>query len=100
MPPAPLLMTAPRGAARPSLLVVDDEISILKVIERLAVKVGFDVTTCAVGAEALPTLVRRPADLAMIDLRMPDTNGLDLLRQIRAAAPGCEVILMTGFAAS
>jgi len=99
MPPAPLLMTAPRGAARPSLLVVDDEISILKVIERLAVKVGFDVTTCAVGAEALPTLVRRPADLAMIDLRMPDTNGLDLLRQIRAAAPGCEVILMTGFAA-
>jgi two-component system response regulator HydG len=87
------------SSARPSLLVVDDEVPVLKVIERLAAKIGFDVTTCAVGADALPTLVRRPADLAMIDLRMPDVNGLDLLRQIRSAVPGCEVILMTGFAA-
>src|SRR5258706_9835757 len=43
--------------------------------------------------------MRRPADLAMIDLRMPDVNGLDLLRQMRSAVPGCEVILMTGYAA-
>ena len=43
--------------------------------------------------------MRRPADLAMVDLRMPDVNGLDLLRQIRTAVPSCEVILMTGFAA-
>ena len=35
----------------------------------------------------------------MVDLRMPDVNGLDLLRQIRATVPSCEVILMTGFAA-
>src|ERR671937_101027 len=35
----------------------------------------------------------------MVDLRMPDVNGLDLLRQIRAAAPSCEVILMTAYAA-
>ena len=43
--------------------------------------------------------MRRPADLAMVDLRMPDVNGLDLLRQIRRGVPGCEVILMTGHAA-
>src|SRR5258706_6179727 len=43
--------------------------------------------------------MRRPADLAMIDLRMPDVNGLDMLRQIRLAVPSCEVILMTGYAA-
>jgi two-component system response regulator HydG len=35
----------------------------------------------------------------MVDLRMPDANGLDLLRQIRSSFPACEVILMTGFAA-
>ena len=45
------------------------------------------------------TLMRKPADLAMVDLRMPDVNGLDLLRQIRADVPGCEVILMTAYAA-
>src|SRR5215213_2305734 len=86
-------------SARPLLLVVDDEIPVLRVVERLAAKVGFDVVACANGADAMRTLMRRPADLAMVDLRMPDVNGLDLLRQIRASHPGCEVILMTAYAA-
>src|SRR3954467_13497616 len=86
-------------AARTLLLVVDDEIPVLKVVERLAAKAGFDVATCASGAEAMRTLMRKPADLAMVDLRMPDVNGLDLLRQIRSSVPGCEVILMTAYAA-
>src|SRR5258706_13230909 len=86
------------SSARPLLLVVDDEPAILKIIERLAGKLGFDVVTCLSGAEALGTLMRRPADLAMVDLRMPDVNGLDLLRQIRRRVPGGEVILMTGHA--
>jgi len=34
----------------------------------------------------------------MVDLRMPDVNGLDVLRAIRETVPGCEVILMTGYA--
>jgi len=84
---------------RPLLLVVDDEAPVLKVIERLATKTGFDVITCGSGTEAMQILARRSADLAMLDLRMPDVNGLDLLRQIRASVPGCEVILMTGYAA-
>src|SRR5258706_3249945 len=91
-------MTAP-PATRPLLLVVDDEIPVLKVVERLAARIGFDVVTCASGAEAMRTLMRKPADLAMLDLRMPDVNGLDLLRQIRANVPGCEVILMTAYGA-
>jgi two-component system response regulator HydG len=85
--------------ARPLLLVVDDELPVLKVIERLAAKVGYDVITCASGTEALKALMRRPADLAMVDLRMPDVNGLDLLRQIRNSVPSCEVMLMTGYGA-
>jgi DNA-binding NtrC family response regulator len=89
-----------RGEDRPpALLVVDDEIPVLKVLERLAARIGFDVVACASGAEAMRTLSRGPADLAMVDLRMPDVNGLDLLRQIRTTVPGCEVILMTAYAA-
>jgi DNA-binding NtrC family response regulator len=83
---------------RPLLLVVDDEIPVLRIIERLAAKAGFEVVTCASGTEALRALMRRPADLAMVDLRMPDVNGLVLLRQIRASVPSCEVILMTAHA--
>src|ERR1043166_9031957 len=100
----PTAMSVPKngelpGIARPSLLVVDDELPVLKVVERLAAKAGFEVETCASGTEALRQLMRKPADLAMVDLRMPDVNGLDLLRQIRANVPGCEVILMTAYAA-
>jgi two-component system response regulator HydG len=86
-------------AARPLLLVVDDEPQVLKVVERLAAAAGFDAVTCGSGADAMRTLMQRPVDLAMVDLRMPDTNGLDLLRQIRSAHPACDVILMTAFAA-
>src|SRR5476651_857329 len=91
-------MPAPK-TERPLLLVVDDEIPVLRVVERLAARIGFDVVACASGAEAMRTLSRKPADLAMVDLRMPDVNGLDLLRRIRTAVPRCEVILMTAFAA-
>jgi DNA-binding NtrC family response regulator len=86
-------------AARPLLLVLDDEATVLRMVERFAARSGFDVVTCTTGAEAMRALMRRPADLAMIDVRMPDVNGLDLLRQIRSSVPGCEVILMSAYAA-
>src|SRR5579864_407467 len=94
-------MSSAKSAAgvRPLLLVVDDEPSVLKIVERLAAKAGFDVVTCGSAADAMQTLLRKPANLAMVDLRMPEVNGLELLRQIRSAVPACEVILMTGYAA-
>src|SRR5437867_4306870 len=92
-------MHKPALIKRPQLLVVDDDLPVLKVIERLAAKAGYDVVACANGSDALRALARKPADLAMVDLRMPGVNGLDLLRQIRASVPSCEVILMTAYAA-
>ena len=92
-------MNIARAHLRPHLLVVDDDQPVLRVVERLAAKVGFDVVACGSGSEAMRELLRKPADLAMLDLRMPDVNGLDLLRQIRSAVPSCEVILMTAHAA-
>lgn len=80
--------------SRPVLLVVDDELPILRVIGRLAAKVGFEVVTCTSSSEALRGLMRHPADLAMVDLGMPDVDGLDLRRQIQRMVPSCEVILM------
>ena len=70
----------------------------LKLIERVAAKVGYDVVTCPSGTDALDVLMRKRADLAMVDLRMPAVNGLDLLRQTRSSVRSCEVMLMTGYA--
>jgi two-component system response regulator HydG len=81
---------------RPVLLVVDDEPGIVTLIERFARKIGFDVTTAGNGRDALVALQSAKAAVALVDLRMPDVDGLELLRAIRAADPNCKVILMTG----
>ena len=79
---------------RPVLFVVDDEPIVGAVLKRLADPVGFDVVVCASAAEAVAGLAGHPADMAFVDLRMPETNGIDLLRQIRDTVPACEVVLM------
>ena len=84
--------------ANPVLLVVDDEPGMLRLIDRFARKVGFDVATSGSGRDALQTLQSAKAAVALVDLRMPDVDGLEVLRRIRAADPDCQVILMTGHA--
>ncbi len=83
----------------PLLLVVDDEPSILDILGRFAAKHGFEVVRCNGGRAALETLRQRHADMALVDVRMPDVNGLEVLRRVREVAPDCAVVLMTGFAA-
>jgi DNA-binding NtrC family response regulator len=83
---------------RPLLLVVDDEQGILDVVGRFARRAGFDVVACSGGQEAIAQMQVRRADLVMVDLRMPDVGGLDVLRAIRETDPHCQAVLMTGFA--
>jgi len=83
---------------RPTLLVVDDEPGMLALAGRLARDAGFDVVTHANGREALQQLTAINADAALVDLQMPEIGGLDVLRAIRSAQPGCQVILMTAHA--
>lgn len=81
---------------RPIILVVDDEESVLSVITRFAEEAGFDVVACATGKEALKRLADHRADVAAVDLRLPDVGGIEVLRAIREADPDCQVILMSG----
>ncbi|NUR54414.1 MAG: sigma-54-dependent Fis family transcriptional regulator [Acidobacteria bacterium] len=83
---------------RPLLVVVDDEQGILDVVGRFARRAGFDVLTCSGGREAIELLGMKRADLVMVDLRMPDVGGLDVLRAIRETDPRCQAVLMTGYA--
>jgi two-component system, NtrC family, response regulator HydG len=84
---------------RPSLVVIDDEPGILDVVSRFAHKAGFDVETCSGGRDGIALLQTRSADLVMVDLRMPDVGGLDVLRALRETDPHCQAVLMTGYAA-
>jgi two-component system, NtrC family, response regulator HydG len=85
-------------AQRPRLLVVDDDRAILTLIGSIAQAEGFDVATTVDGNEAMAQLRQRPADLVLLDLRMPGVNGLDVLRNIRGINPACQVVLMSGYA--
>jgi DNA-binding NtrC family response regulator len=80
----------------PILLVVDDDESIMPIVERFARRLGFDVEYRDNGREALRALPQLKPDVALVDLQMPELGGIDVLRAVRAADPECQVILMTG----
>ena len=81
----------------PTLLVIDDEASVRDLVGRHGARAGFDVLTAAGGGEGIARLGEQRIDLVIVDLRMPDVGGLDVLRHIRDQAPGCQAVLMTGF---
>ena len=82
----------------PILLVVDDEPGMVNLITRFAARTGFETRAYTDARAALASLATDPADVALVDLRMPDVGGLDVLRAIRDAHPQCQVILMTAHA--
>ena len=83
---------------KPLVMVIDDEQGILDVVGRFAQRAGFEAVTCASGRDAIAQLQLRRADLVLVDLRMPDVGGLDVLRAIREIDPRCQAVLMTGYA--
>ena len=83
-------------SSTPRLLVVDDEALIIPIVERVGRQLGFAVTACGDGREALSRLPAVKPHAVVVDLGLPDMDGIEVLRAIRAADPDCQVILMTG----
>ena len=77
------------------ILIVDDEASLRQTLARILQRAGFEVTTAAAGDEALALLSQQTIDLIYLDIRMPDTNGLEVLKIIHAKLPELPVILFT-----
>ena len=78
-----------------SILVVDDEAEIREGLEALLSSEGFDVTPADTGAAGLARLEDQPFDLLLLDVSLPDRNGLDLLREIRRRDPDLSIIFIT-----
>ena len=81
-------------------LIVDDESSLRTALFRILDRQGFQVVTSNSKREAesmlAGTTAENPFDLALVDLRLPDGDGLELMSQIRRTQPGCEVVILTG----
>ncbi len=80
-----------------SILVVDDEIEIREGLEALLTSENFQVTLADTGAAGLQKLEDNPYDLMLLDVSLPDRNGLELLREIRLRDPQLSIILITAY---
>ncbi len=81
-----------------SLLIVDDERSVRDSLSRWFADAGYEVGAAESAAEALTRLAERKWDIALVDIKMPDTDGIELQRKLKEADPDLTVIIMTGYA--
>ena len=80
------------------VLVADDEPEIIDLCSRLLVGEGYTVQAAMSGQEAIACLEAGPCDLLVIDIKMPDMDGLTVLRRGRELSPDLAAVVITGFA--
>ncbi len=81
------------------LLIVDDELSVRDSLGKWFREEGYEVATAENANRALTRLAEHPWDVALLDIKMPGTDGIELQRRIHEADPDIAVIMMTGYAA-
>jgi two-component system response regulator FixJ len=75
--------------------VLDDDASLLKSVRRLLDAAGYNVEAFTDPIEFLKQSVLRRPDVAVIDIRMPEMNGLEVQRRLRTLSPSTRVIILT-----
>ncbi len=80
-----------------SVLIIDDEAGIRESLETLLEMEGYEVETVSTGQQGLNRVGQRTFDLILLDLALPDRNGLDILAELRVQDPGVSVIMITAY---
>lgn len=83
--------------ARKKILIVDDDKSILRIFVRILQKQGYETDIAETGEEAIEKCSNCSYDLALIDVKLPDIDGIDLLKKINLGNPDIVKIMITGF---
>lgn len=78
------------------ILFVDDEVGFVDVVAKRMIKRGLDVTKTYSGAQALQALRKNDFDVVILDLKMEDMDGIEVLQILKKMAPDLEVIMLTG----
>lgn len=80
-----------------TVLVVDDDKSILRTFTRILQRAGYHVEVAETGKEAVEKVEANSYDVALIDVRLPDMDGTDLLPTLQKNLPDAAKIVITGF---
>ena len=86
------------SSSRGRILIVDDEDVVRESLAQWFAGDGYEVTPIASGKEALATVTTRDFDLALLDIKMPGMDGMELQGRLIEADPELTVIIMTGYA--
>ena len=78
------------------ILIIDDDVAILKLMAKACSQLGHEVTAVPTGREGLQSLEDTSPDLMIVDLRIGDMNGLDIIRRTNERYPSTQVIMVTG----
>ena len=89
----------PEKVPRARVLVVDDEADIRLSVGRVLGLLGYEVDLAESGEQALAMAERISYDVALLDIRLPGMDGIELMRRVADACPAMAVILLTGYAA-
>ncbi|MFQ5601196.1 MAG: response regulator [Candidatus Krumholzibacteriia bacterium] len=81
----------------PRILVVDDEVNVRRLYANEFEDAGYEVAAAASGAEALQIIVASTPDLVILDIKLDEDNGLDVLRRMKEIHPSLSVILNSGY---
>src|SRR5438445_6877251 len=84
-------------STKPTILVVEDEADVRQVVAESLTADGFAVAEAPDGAEALERLRSFPYDGLVVDLRLPDADGMDVLDEALTRFPDIRAVVMTGF---
>ena len=82
---------------KPRVLVVDDEPVVTSSCRRVLAEAGYQVATSESGREGMARALAEDFDLLLTDLKMPDLDGMELVRTLRIERPGLAIIIITGY---
>jgi DNA-binding response OmpR family regulator len=81
----------------PHILVMEDDLSLARGLEMVLTEEGYDVYLAGTGGVALEAFKQKRYDLLVADLRLPDMDGMDVIRKVKAEKPETGVVVITGY---
>ncbi|KAF0144139.1 MAG: NADH-quinone oxidoreductase subunit E [Nitrospirae bacterium] len=84
-------------AEKPRILIVDDELIVIRSAERVLKAEGYDVEGALGGREAITKIEQNSYDLVFTDLKMPEVDGITLIRWIKKTKPSIGIVIITGY---
>lgn len=81
----------------PQILIMEDEINLSKGLKMVLEEDGYDVDLAMTGESALEKIGRRYFDLLVADLRLPDIDGMEVIKKVKSSHPHTQAIVITGY---